>query len=704
MSELGDNHSIDDLKLLWESDPSSKVYLELAEEYRKLGRHPEAVEVLEKSLEHRPRDPRGRVALARCLLETGDQNGAVELLEAVTRQDPENMDAGKLLLEGFLQLGDFDRASERLNIYRLLNDRDPEIDHLEYRLSLLKPQSEQDSSAPTGSQSDDSEADFEEDSEEFSEDGVAFDPDPGYASFASALPEESSAYIDAPDMAALLAADTEAPAAFSAPPAPAVAPPVNQGVAFQFEADPDPDSGDVEEAVKEEGSAPEDSTPELPSLEVGPEGEDAVEAVEAPQEVSPGQPSSAAMAAISAASRKSHAQEEEESDPKPKSHVEAAEGPSEAALAAILAASKKAAEKPKKDPAPALADNELPAIEEATGLVPLASPSTDLFELGAPPPKPSFDDLFDLRGPAAPKPTLDSLWGSAPRAAEAETTETKAEANTESASEDSATATLGELYLGQGHLDEAEEIFDRVLRHDPGNAAALAGKAKLETARRKDQDLTPEETPAQEEPASELVSEGRGEPSSAAQEAIEAARRAALGDPESQATLEATEPMPTPEPVSGPKVEMDLAPGVELVPEMDPVPEISLMPEADSEPEAAETLQESETQQSENAELSAELPSGEPSAAARAAIEAASRAQPVARDAAQDEDSAPVENATENATEEAAPAEHDLLTAADLLADRSLKGVIPEGLTAKKILVLDQYAKHLRKTSQDHVH
>ena len=137
MSQPGDSHSIDDLKLLWESDPSSKVYLQLAEEYRKLGRHPDAIEVLEKSLQHRPRDPRGRVALARCHLETGVPAEAAELLEAVTRRDPEHMDGNKLLLEAYLQLADHDRASERLNIYRLLNDRDPEIDHLEYRLSLL---------------------------------------------------------------------------------------------------------------------------------------------------------------------------------------------------------------------------------------------------------------------------------------------------------------------------------------------------------------------------------------------------------------------------------------------------------------------------------------------------------------------------------------------------------------------------------------
>nr|MBP9825785.1 hypothetical protein [Thermoanaerobaculia bacterium] len=38
-----------------------------------------------------------------------------------------------------------------------------------------------------------------------------------------------------------------------------------------------------------------------------------------------------------------------------------------------------------------------------------------------------------------------------------------------------ASSTLGELYLSQGHLDEAEESFLSVLEARPGDSAALAG-------------------------------------------------------------------------------------------------------------------------------------------------------------------------------------------------------------------------------------
>lgn len=38
-----------------------------------------------------------------------------------------------------------------------------------------------------------------------------------------------------------------------------------------------------------------------------------------------------------------------------------------------------------------------------------------------------------------------------------------------------ASATLGELYLSQGHLNEAEESFLSVLEARPGDSAAMAG-------------------------------------------------------------------------------------------------------------------------------------------------------------------------------------------------------------------------------------
>ena len=47
-----------------------------------------------------------------------------------------------------------------------------------------------------------------------------------------------------------------------------------------------------------------------------------------------------------------------------------------------------------------------------------------------------------------------------------------------------ATATLGDLYLRQGHLEEAEEIFREVLHREPASAAAQEGLARIDRRRR----------------------------------------------------------------------------------------------------------------------------------------------------------------------------------------------------------------------------
>lgn len=53
---------------------------------------------------------------------------------------------------------------------------------------------------------------------------------------------------------------------------------------------------------------------------------------------------------------------------------------------------------------------------------------------------------------------------------------------------DPGTATLGELYLRQGYVREAEEIFKQVLARDPDNEAALSGLEAI--GRRRSQKLT----------------------------------------------------------------------------------------------------------------------------------------------------------------------------------------------------------------------
>ncbi|MDQ1348921.1 MAG: Tetratricopeptide repeat protein, partial [Acidobacteriota bacterium] len=63
-----------------------------------------------------------------------------------------------------------------------------------------------------------------------------------------------------------------------------------------------------------------------------------------------------------------------------------------------------------------------------------------------------------------------------------------------------ASSTLGDLYLAQGHLDEAEESFQSVLRSRPGDASALAGLESVRLQRGDEAAVFADDLAATEEP------------------------------------------------------------------------------------------------------------------------------------------------------------------------------------------------------------
>ena len=126
------------LRARWEADPSSRIFLQLAEEYRHLGRVQEALAVLEKGLQEHPGYLSALVAKGRCLLELGDAPGARAVLERVVQQDATQMVANKLLVRAYLETGEAGKARERLDLYSLLNDGDPETEDLRRRVKDLE--------------------------------------------------------------------------------------------------------------------------------------------------------------------------------------------------------------------------------------------------------------------------------------------------------------------------------------------------------------------------------------------------------------------------------------------------------------------------------------------------------------------------------------------------------------------------------------
>lgn len=129
------NETIEELRQRWENDPSPQLSMQLAEEYRRLDQRREAAEVLTKAMEENPEHVAARVALGRFKSELGEVDEACGLLEKVVTEDPTHLVASKLLVGLYLERGDDRQARDRLDLYKLLNESDPEIEVLEARLA-----------------------------------------------------------------------------------------------------------------------------------------------------------------------------------------------------------------------------------------------------------------------------------------------------------------------------------------------------------------------------------------------------------------------------------------------------------------------------------------------------------------------------------------------------------------------------------------
>ncbi|MGH9200951.1 MAG: tetratricopeptide repeat protein, partial [Vicinamibacterales bacterium] len=84
---------IEDLRRRVEADPTSIAFAALAEEYRRLGRFQEAVDVCRRGLERHPAYLSAKVTLARALIELGQLNEAQRELDGVLQVAPENLAA-----------------------------------------------------------------------------------------------------------------------------------------------------------------------------------------------------------------------------------------------------------------------------------------------------------------------------------------------------------------------------------------------------------------------------------------------------------------------------------------------------------------------------------------------------------------------------------------------------------------------------------
>lgn len=416
------------LKSRWDADPTSRVFLQLAEEYRHQGRVKEALEVLDRGLKEHPGYLSALVAKGRCHLELGEPEPARAVLERVVKQDATQMVANKLLVRAYLDTGEPDRARERLDLYTLLNDSDPEIEELRRRLRAM----EQPPQPPPTSDS----------------------PFPDLAPPGPPRPEAA-----APARAAKAAVGGEEDIFDLGLPAPAarpVAPPVA-----------DEPFADLWKPPAPVASAP--------AAAAAPAAAPAAVAVAEMEEEEPEDVIFRGLASRESRSRYLHALAAEglfafdltdlttaaAAAPPPPPPVPVAAAPAVFEPEAFVAA--------EPEPEPMMAFHEESAVEVAEPAAAVAGFSWEVAEepapVAAPEPEPIVPEPAVLEAApleTAPEPPPPPAPAAGPVA----------------------TLTLGELYLRQDHPGEAKRIFEEVLRREPDNAVAREALAQLAARQR----------------------------------------------------------------------------------------------------------------------------------------------------------------------------------------------------------------------------
>ena len=118
---------IEELEKRLAADPNSRMFVQLAEEYRKAGMLEQAIDCCEKGLKKHPQYPSARVLLGRALHESGSFDRASAEFETVLKQVPDNILAHKFLGETYHRLGRLDEALKKYKVASTLAPEDTEL-------------------------------------------------------------------------------------------------------------------------------------------------------------------------------------------------------------------------------------------------------------------------------------------------------------------------------------------------------------------------------------------------------------------------------------------------------------------------------------------------------------------------------------------------------------------------------------------------
>jgi tetratricopeptide repeat protein len=133
---------IDELRRRIDRDPGSRLFAQLAEEYRKAGSHADAIRVARNGLAQHPSYTSARLTLGRALLESGDPAGARAELEAALKDAPDNILASRFLGQALEALGELAPALEQLQktLKMAPGDRQLESQIVSLQTRLRSPQ------------------------------------------------------------------------------------------------------------------------------------------------------------------------------------------------------------------------------------------------------------------------------------------------------------------------------------------------------------------------------------------------------------------------------------------------------------------------------------------------------------------------------------------------------------------------------------
>jgi len=126
--EAGAVSRIAELKERVEKDPKSRLFVQLAEEYRKAGQPGEAIAGLRRGLEHHPTYVAAWNMLGKLYVENGRDIDAAPVFERALGLDRENVVAARLLGDVCYRRGQFLDAIKRYKLARAISPGDDELD------------------------------------------------------------------------------------------------------------------------------------------------------------------------------------------------------------------------------------------------------------------------------------------------------------------------------------------------------------------------------------------------------------------------------------------------------------------------------------------------------------------------------------------------------------------------------------------------